>query len=208
MPADRAGSGEVEVDSRDDALKEALQRERVNALELELQRDLLRDAQRQLAQLNAELEAFTYSASHDLAVPLRTISAFAALLREADDAELGPEASEYLDRIEGPAGRLEGLVADMLVLSRMRSGADTQPEMIDIDQVVQEIAEDLRLAGRRFSVKVAGPLPVIAAPPHRVRAILQNLNSRPHPATDEGFNHAIQDKPGRMPKHHAGALLL
>ena len=83
MPADRAGSGEVEVDSRDDALKEALQRERVNALELELQRDLLRDAQRQLAQLNAELEAFTYSASHDLAVPLRTISAFAALLREA-----------------------------------------------------------------------------------------------------------------------------
>lgn len=175
MPAEQSVGGEVDVGDRDGALKAALQLERVNTLELEIQGDLLRDAQRQLAQLNAELEAFTYSASHDLAVPLRTISAFAALLRESDDADLGPEATEYLDRIEGTAGRLEGLVSDMLVLSRMRSGADSRPERIDIGLVVDEIAEDLRLSGRKFSVEVGGPLPVVAAPPHRVRAILQNL---------------------------------
>ena len=149
------------AEQRDLALRDAIQRERLNSLELEVQALELNDAHDRLAEANAELEAFTYSASHDLAVPLRTIESFAQLLRETSFDVLDDAAADFVDRIQSTATRTRALIADLLVLSRIRDDAE----------VVAELHESRE---EKFVVE-HGPLPSLIAPPERIRPILQNL---------------------------------
>lgn len=92
-----------------------------------------------------ELEAFSYSASHDLQAPLRAVSGFSEVLREDFGDKLEPEALDYLDRIVGAIRRMSQLIDDLLALSRT-SRAELRREEVDLSAMVREQLEELHAA--------------------------------------------------------------
>lgn len=129
----------------------------------------------QVSEVNRELEAFSYSVSHDLRAPLRHIAAFAGKL----DLELGEGASDksrhYLRVIEESSQRMSQLIDDLLVYSRLGRGA---LRVLPID--MQSVVADVRamLSSDEASGKVQwdiGNLPVVEADDNMLRLVWQNL---------------------------------
>jgi PAS domain S-box-containing protein len=99
----------------------------------------------QLQETNQELEAFTYSVSHDLRAPLRAMDGFAKVLIENYAAVLPEQAQHYLRRIQGNATRMGTLIDDLLRLSRL----GRQPlRLVSLSptQLVNKLIDDLRAA--------------------------------------------------------------
>jgi PAS domain S-box-containing protein len=97
---------------------------------------------------NAELEAFSYSVSHDLRAPLRTIEGFATALREDYGAQLDQTATEYLGEIAAASVRMNRLVQDLLNYSRIsRIEMSLQPTRIS-DAIRKVVGEVGRNAGK------------------------------------------------------------
>lgn len=94
------------------------------------------------AAANKELEAFSYSVSHDLRAPLRTMTGFAQALIEDYGAVLEPEAQRYLTTISNGARQMGRLIDDLLSFSRLsRQGLVMNP--ISIAELVQEVRDEL-----------------------------------------------------------------
>ncbi len=83
---------------------------------------VLASANRGLAEVNAELEAFSYSVSHDLRAPLRAISGFARLIEVDHAEELSDEARRLFDRIQQASERMGRLIDDLLDLTKVGRG--------------------------------------------------------------------------------------
>ncbi len=83
-----------------------------------------------LEEANRELEAFTYSVSHDLRAPLRHVSGFVSLLVEREGDKLDKQGRHYLDTISGAVHRMGHLIDDLLELSRT---GRTEMEFVDVD---------------------------------------------------------------------------
>jgi len=151
------------------ALKE--ETERLRAAETE-RSALLAD----LARKNEELERFTYTVSHDLKSPLVTIQGFAAMI----EAELGTGAPERvrddLSRISKAARRMQGLLSDLLELSRVGRIANPVGDVPFAD-VVREASDLLqgRLAAQGVELVVAADLPKVRVDRRRLVEVLQNL---------------------------------
>lgn len=92
--------------------------EEVQRLNSELE-ERVRRRTAQLEQANRELEAFSYSVSHDLRAPLRALDGFSRILIEEYGDLLNRDANRYLDRIIAASARMERLIDDMLKLSRV-----------------------------------------------------------------------------------------
>jgi two-component system sensor kinase len=103
---------------------------------------------RQLKATNRELDAFTYSVSHDLRAPLRAIEGFCAILLEKAAAQLDDEGRGLLDVVRGNAQKLAGLLDDLLEFSRIGRQA-LEPEDIDMSELARGVAHELEAAGRR-----------------------------------------------------------
>lgn len=131
----------------------------------------------QLAAANKELEAFSYSVSHDLRAPLRHIDGFARLLAQREGDRLDDTSVRYL-RVIGEAARKMGrLIDDLLAFSRMsRTEMQTQP--VDLQQVVADVQHDLvpAMEGRMIDWQI-GPLPVICGDPAMINVVFSNLLS-------------------------------
>ena len=97
----------------------------------------------ELASSNQELEAFSYSVSHDLRAPLRSMSGFSRMLLEDYGKKLDAQGRDYLDRIESSGQLMNQLVDDMLRLSRI-GRAEMKFEAVNLSDLVQSIAEELR----------------------------------------------------------------
>jgi PAS domain S-box-containing protein len=128
-----------------------------------------------LEAVNRELEAFSYSVSHDLRAPLRAIDGFSQVLVEDYAARLDDEGRDDLGRIRSASQRMSQLIDDLLRLSRV---ARSELHRVPVDvtalarQVLQEIAS--REGGREVEAVVAEGL-VAEADPHLVRVALGNL---------------------------------
>jgi len=94
---------------------------------------------------NRELESFTYSVSHDLRAPLRSIDGFSKMLLEDAWEKLESEDREYLLRIRSSAQKMGNLIDDLLQLSRL-SRAEYEPRDVDLSQLVESSFEKLRQA--------------------------------------------------------------
>src|SRR5579862_9307626 len=87
--------------------------------QVERHRQELARSNADLAAANQELEAFSYSVSHDLRAPLRHIDGFARILKEEHATELSEEAQRYLERVLEAANHMGRLVDDLLNLARI-----------------------------------------------------------------------------------------
>ncbi|MGC2195533.1 MAG: PocR ligand-binding domain-containing protein, partial [Terriglobales bacterium] len=124
-----------------------------------------------------ELEAFTYSVSHDLRAPLRHISGFSKILTEEFGASLPPDAQHHLERIEEGTRRMGLLVDDLLNLARV-GRRDLSPQVARLKSIVDEAIAELKpdSRGREIEWKV-GVLPYVECDPGLMKQVFLNLLS-------------------------------
>ncbi len=141
--------------------------ERINVL-LELKTDALSAA-------NKELEAFSYSVSHDLRAPLRTMTGFAQALLEDYGEKLEPEAARYLGIISNGATQMGRLIDDLLSFSRL-SRQNLSVSTVSISELVQEVRDELTAdqAGRTIDWNIAD-LPTCRGDRTTIKLVLANL---------------------------------
>jgi PAS domain S-box-containing protein len=137
------------------------------------QRVIARTAQLQAA--NSELEAFVYSASHDLRAPLRGIEGWSRALLEDYSDRLDDRGREYLERLCSESDRMRQLIEDLLKLSRV-TRAEMQCEVVDLSSLAGEIAERLREAWPQRDIEfVIKPGLLASGDPHLLEIALTNL---------------------------------
>ncbi|MGH3106070.1 MAG: PAS domain S-box protein, partial [Rubrobacteraceae bacterium] len=107
----------------------------------------------QLEAFNNELEAFSYSVSHDLRAPLRAIDGFSQILLEDYEDKLDEEGRLYLRRTKNASQRMGHLIDDLLNLSRM-TRSEMRRESVDLSALVKGVAEDLRATSPEHEVDV------------------------------------------------------
>jgi signal transduction histidine kinase len=121
---------------------------------LELAR-VRREWANELEQANNELEAFSYSVSHDLRAPLRAIHGFSALLLEEYADGLDPQATNYIQRIRTGILKMSSLIDDLLKLSKISRTA-LRKEPINLTDLARGVVADLqnREPAREVAVKI------------------------------------------------------
>jgi len=129
----------------------------------------------ELQRSNRELEQFAYVASHDLQEPLRKIRTFADRLEMKCGEALDETGSECLNRMQDAAARMQTLINDLLMLSRVTTkGQEFVP--VDLTRIAQEVVSDLEVQIEQAGGQVeVGKLPTIQADPLQIRQLLQNL---------------------------------
>lgn len=126
---------------------------------------------------NRELQEFASVASHDLQEPLRKVRAFSDRLKAVCGDELSEKASDYLDRMQSAAGRMQTLIEDLLVFSRVTSRAKPFVN-VELERIAREVLSDLEVTIDQLGGRVElGKLPAIMADPLQMRQLLQNLIS-------------------------------
>ncbi len=124
---------------------------------------------------NRELEAFSYSVSHDLRAPLRAIDGFTGALQEEYSSSLDETGRGYLDRVRVGVQRMAQLTEDLLNLARL-SRRPLQRGPVDLSAMARGVIEDLRRQepGRAAEVRITGGL-MADADEGLARIVLQNL---------------------------------
>jgi light-regulated signal transduction histidine kinase (bacteriophytochrome) len=138
---------------------------------------------------NKELEAFSYSISHDLRAPLRAIDGFIQILQR-HATQLDDEGKGYLDRVSKNAKDMGQLIDDLLAFSRLgRTSLEKRP--VALSPLVQMALEQLRpeMEGRAVDLSVA-PLPVCQGEPVLLEQVFVNL-----------IGNALKYSRGRQPAH-------
>jgi len=137
--------------------------------------DKLRAYSEELEFRNAELEQFTYVASHDMKEPLRKIQLYASHIRGSQHNQLDERSSDFLDRLLKATVRMNTLIEDLLAYSRT-SSVEESFVPVDLNEVVREVAgsyyEELQQRKIDFQVDV---LPTIAGIPFQIKQLIDNL---------------------------------
>jgi PAS domain S-box-containing protein len=131
----------------------------------------------ELEAANKELEAFTYSVSHDLRAPLRHIDGFSQLLVDEYGPHLQQGAGRYLERIQTGARQMGQLVDELLNLTRI-GRKEINLQVAGLNSLVEQVIGDLKmeLNGRRVEWKIAS-LPFVECDPTLMRQVFVNLLS-------------------------------
>lgn len=129
----------------------------------------------ELERKNRELEAFSYSVSHDLRAPLRSIDGFSQALLEDYSETLNPQAQDYLRRVRAAAQRMGELIDDLLQLSQV-GRAPLRRQTVDLSMLAQSVVGALRRADpdRQVDIRIADRL-AADGDPGLLRALLENL---------------------------------
>jgi signal transduction histidine kinase len=151
---------------------------------------------RELTSVNDELEAFTYSVSHDLRAPLRHITGFAELLDRSAGPKLDNDERRRLRVVVDAATRMGRLIDDLLAFSRV-GRTSVARERVALDDLVREARRELAVdpQSARVDWRIQ-PLPVVEGDPALLRLVLINLignalkysRERPDPRIEIGAN--------------------
>ena len=171
--AEAQGLVEELRDETDDLEEMVMQREQaLRASEDELYRRLV-----QMSALYRELEAFSYSVSHDLRTPLRAITGFSEALAEDYGDALPPEGQEYLQRITVNSHKMAGLMDSMLKLAKLSRTEMTLTE-VDLTDTAVRVTHELRALHPSHEVAFqVDPGLIAQADSELVRVLLTNLLS-------------------------------
>jgi signal transduction histidine kinase/integral membrane sensor domain MASE1 len=156
----------------------------LNRLNAELQKEIGERARlqyeadqraEQLADKNQELERFAYVVSHDLQAPLRGITGFTELLAQRYREQFDAEGREFLQYIVDGAAQMRRMIADILALSRVGSGA-LECKPVDVAALVERVRAALRVDIQDAQAQLeCGPLPVVPADEGQLFQLFQNL---------------------------------
>jgi PAS domain S-box-containing protein len=113
----------------------------------------LKNAEAEVRKMNRDLEAFSYSVSHDLRAPLRSVDNFARILKEDHGSRLDPEGNMLVDKVIRSADRMSHLIDDLLGFSKL-GRKDVKRTEIDLDEFVKGISNELleHEKGRSISI--------------------------------------------------------
>ena len=158
------------------ALVEVLNRRRaekqINELNEELKRQIL-----QAESANKELEAFSYSVSHDLRAPLRHISGYLDLLSGESLERLDENSRHYLQVIADAAQRMGTLIDDLLAFSRM-GRAELMRTQVDFNTLVREVVQEIAAEEKERKIEWdIRPLPTVSGDMAMLRQVIVNLVS-------------------------------
>lgn len=135
----------------------------------------VKERTQKLEQANAELEAFSYTVSHDLRAPLRAIHGFSRLLDEQYAIQLDEQGRDMLRRVSAGAQKMGHLIDDLLKLSRI-SRQPMHTELLDLSVLAWEVIGDLQAdAPERRVAWVIAPQAPAEGDPGLLRVLLQNL---------------------------------
>ncbi|MGE5462176.1 MAG: sensor histidine kinase [Syntrophothermus sp.] len=156
------------------SIRDVTERKQIDEQIRQLNTDLEQRAG-QLEAANRELEAFSYSVSHDLRAPLRTIDGFSLALLEDFGEQIPDEGQSYLMRIRTAAQRMAQLIDDLLNLSRL-SRAPLNPEPTNLSKMVQQILQELQREspGRIVNISIQ-PNVTGQCDPRLIKVALENL---------------------------------
>jgi PAS domain S-box-containing protein len=129
----------------------------------------------ELHAVNEELEAFSYSVSHDLRAPLRAIDGFSQALLEDYSNQLDEQGKNYLDRVRAATQRMGQLIDDMLTLSRI-TRAEMRHETVNLSAIANDVLEELQKDQPHRKVEwQVEPQLVAEGDPQLLRVLLTNL---------------------------------
>lgn len=120
-----------------------------------------------------ELDAFSYSVSHDLRAPLRAIAGFSRILLEENSAIVDPQSRQYLHLVRDNAMQMGQLVDDLLAFSRLNR-TQMKRQRVNTAALAEQVALEQQLDGRKVEVAI-GPLPDIVGDPGLLKLVLGNL---------------------------------
>ena len=148
--------------------------EALRMLTAELERRV-RERTAQLERANKELEAFSYSVSHDLRAPLRHIHGYTEMLARDVGDRLSENGRHFLQTILAASQEMSTLIDDLLAFSRV-GRAEMREVRVELDTVVQEALRGLESAtsGRNIVWKIP-PLPAVQGNPAMLRQVFANL---------------------------------
>lgn len=127
-----------------------------------------------ILQLNKELEAFTYSVSHDLRAPLRAVTGFAQMLDEDYRAVLGSDGQRLLDVISNNAEKMGKLIDDLLAFSRL-GRKDVRHVETDMNELVADAVREVNKSMTHSAVINVSKLHKINSDPSLMKQVLVNL---------------------------------
>ena len=135
----------------------------------------LKQSSARLEATNKEIEAFSYSVSHDLRSPLRSIDGFSQALLEDYHDRLDEQGRDYLQRLRGASQKMGELIDGILKLSRL-TRSEIHEETVDLTALAEEIARRLQESRpeRRVSFAIGRGL-TVKADPQLLRVLLENL---------------------------------
>ena len=195
---------------------ELLARVRTHVELSRVRRDLITELER----TNRELDAFSYSVSHDLRAPLRAVNGFAQILEEDYSKVLDSQGKAHIERICQGARRMNTLIDDLLALSRI-ARAPVSSANVDLSELAMAVVADLRQDQPQREVDVEIDARMIARGDRSLlRIALVNLlgnawkytsrrenptvEFRRHPGTEDTF--FVRDNGAGFDMAHAGAL--
>ncbi|CAG0948577.1 Phytochrome-like protein cph1 [Burkholderiales bacterium] len=180
------------------ALERAQDEAAVKAAQVSLE-ERVKERTAQLEAANKELEAFSYSVSHDLRAPLRTIDGFTQIVSQRYREKLDGEAQAYFDRVRAGCRRMSELIDDLLRLSMVTRGGVSRQD-VDLSELARLVVDALQQAQpqRRVVVNIAAGL-YVRGDPKLLRVLLENLLGNAwkftarKPLAEIGFGALVQD---------------
>jgi PAS domain S-box-containing protein len=136
----------------------------------------LREANESLRRLNADLEQFTHSASHDLQEPLRMITVYAEMIQRKFGGQLGPNGDQYINYIVSGVARMEHLLSDLRAFTQASLVEKDLAQSVDAGEALAIALANLTTIVQENKASITyGPLPRVHVPRFQMEQLFQNL---------------------------------